>query len=243
MLKKRLEQAKAEEQWEDCGKYTRQIKQLERWLKKKEELEKSKALALKAEDYIEVGELAKQIKALASRIDKAATIESVVRTNSSATLSTAAKATPKSTSIESGSFPPDVPNPDVSLSIIGSKEDPILQSTSEGKMTTYVLENGSHYKVKIKNDGPVSIRGKLSIDGKIMGNWQYKPHTNYQPIERPTRVAKKFTFYTIRAVRAAESAVAASAAQSAKPASAGKKPLQKFGYTNIPVTTAVHVLI
>ena len=91
MLKKRLEQAKAEEQWEDCGKYTRQIKQIKRWLTKKEELEKSKALALKAEDpgYMEVAELTKQIKALASMIDKAATIESIVHTTSSASIEVA----------------------------------------------------------------------------------------------------------------------------------------------------------
>ena len=133
----------------------------------------------------------------------------------------------------------------MSLSIIGSKEPPIQKTTAKGKMTTYVLENGAQYKIKIKNNGDVRVRGELFLDGKDVGSYQYEPGTNYEPIERPADVAKKFTFYTIRAVRAAESAVAASAqlVQSAKPATAGKKPLQKFGYTNIPVTTAVHVLI
>ena len=145
------------------------------------------------------------------------------------TVSTTAKAAPASTSVDIRSFPPEVPMPDVDLSIIGSKEAPIRQSTGEGRMTTYVLENGTHYKIKIKNNGPVNVRGSLSIDGKDVGRWQYEPRANYEPIERPANVAKKFTFYTIRAVRAAESAVAASAekTQSAEPATAGDNTFSK----------------
>ena len=118
-----------------------------------------------------------------------------------------------------------MPGPDVSLSIIGSKEPPIHKTIGKGTMTTYVMENGAHYKTKIKNNGHVAIQGDLFIDGKKMGRWIYGPGKNYGAIERPLKVAKKFTFYTVRAVRAAESAVAAAAAkvQAAKPATAGEE--------------------
>ena len=124
-------------------------------------------------------------------------------------------------------FPPPVPGPDVALSIVGSKEPPIRKRVGKGTMTTYVLKNGAHYGVKIKNNGSVQVSAGLFIDGKKMGSWQFEPGVNYEPIERPADVAKKFTFYTIRAVRAAESAVSAYAKkiQSSEPATAGEHPM------------------
>lgn len=93
-------------------------------------------------------------------------------------------------------------------------------------MTTYVLQNGEQYKVVIKNNGRACVQGVLSIDGKDVGTWHFLPGVDYEAIERPSDIAKKFVFYTIRAVRAAEIAVAAATEkiQSAEPATAGEQP-------------------
>ena len=124
--------------------------------------------------------------------------------------------------VTDASLPPPVPGPDMSMTIVGSKLPPIRESN--GAMVTYVLANGTHYKIKIKNNGSVRVQATLFIDGTNTGALQYEPGVDYVPLERPVDVAKKFTFYTIRAVRAAESAVAAAAQkiQSAEPATAGE---------------------
>ena len=121
------------------------------------------------------------------------------------TIKTEAKAGAKAYSL-----PPPVPGPDFSLSIIGSKLPAIREA--DGAMVSYVLQNGAHYKVDFKNNGVVAARAALYIDGNNVGTFQLKPGVDYEPTERPVSVAKKFTFYTVRAVRAAENKVSASAA-------------------------------
>lgn len=92
-------------------------------------------------------------------------------------------------------------------------------------MTTYMLENGAHYKILVQNKGPVPVEGNLSIDGNGVGHFVYQPNKVHVPLERPLQISKKFRFYTVRAVRAAKAAVAANK----RSLSAGEKAVAKSG--------------
>ena len=125
-------------------------------------------------------------------------------------------------------LPPPVPQPDMHMTIIGSNFPPI-QETNGG--VTYVLKNGSHYQIQFKNNGVVPVETLLLIDDVEMGWFVYKPGVDYVPLQRPSYINKKFTFYTVRAVRAAKAVVSAATAkkQTARRASAGEKAVAKSG--------------
>ena len=61
----------------------------------------------------------------------------------------------------------------------------------------------------IKNNGAVEVKAKLYIDGNVVGRFRVRPGVDYEAIERPVDVAKKFTFYTVCAVRTTEGDVTA----------------------------------
>jgi len=48
-----------------------------------------------------------------------------------------------------------------------------------------------------------NVLAKLKIDGRDVGSFALKAGASYEPIERPTSTAKKFTFYTVRVVEEA----------------------------------------
>ena len=125
-------------------------------------------------------------------------------------------------------LPPPVPQPDIHMSIIGSKFPPIQEANGA---VTYVLKNGCHYKIEFKNNGAVPVEILLLIDDNEMGWFVLEPGVDYVSLQRPSHINKRFTFYTVRAVQAAKAAVSAAAAknQTTHRVSAGEKAVAKSG--------------
>lgn len=109
--------------------------------------------------------------------------------------------------------PLGIPDPHVSMTIVGSKHPPIKQQDREKgtEMVSYVMANGTQYGVKLINHGQVKVQAILSVDGNKVGTFVLEPSVEYT-VERPVSVAKKFTFYTVRAVRAAQASVQSASA-------------------------------
>jgi len=54
----------------------------------------------------------------------------------------------------------------------------------------------------------MKVQADLSVDGRHVGTFILVAGETYEPIQRPTDAAKKFTFYTVRTVQAAQQRVA-----------------------------------
>ena len=81
---------------------------------------------------------------------------------------------------------------------------PIVDQKNDTEMTKYVLKNGDKYGIKLRNEGHQIVQAVLKIDGCDVGTFIVEPNVDYEPIERPVSIDKKFTFYTVRAVRSAQ---------------------------------------
>lgn len=88
------------------------------------------------------------------------------------------------------------------------KEMPrVTKIASEGgkRSTYYVLPHAAQYKVELDNPFLSSCYAKIEIDGYLMGIWDLS-EGDTAAIERPSRVAKKFTFMRLKFVKEAEAA-------------------------------------
>ncbi len=56
------------------------------------------------------------------------------------------------------------------------------------------LNDGQEYKIRMRNDNSIRCNARVKVDGKNIGVWRIKPHSEII-IERPTNVYKKFVFY------------------------------------------------
>lgn len=95
------------------------------------------------------------------------------------------------------------------LNVIGATEH-IIHIDGDEVSDTYIMKNGTQYKLDF---GVAPFPGKLvkaelSIDGCHVGSFIETGGKTTKPIERPTKVAQKFTFYTVRAVQAAQQRLA-----------------------------------
>jgi len=99
-----------------------------------------------------------------------------------------------------------------SMTILGASER-ITEIEHGERRDSYVLANGAQYKVGLGvNAGGPRVQAELSIDGREVGCFILEAGQKYEPVERPTGVSKKFTFYTVREVQAAEKRLCAGAA-------------------------------
>ena len=112
---------------------------------------------------------------------------------------------PLGTRYDSSSFPEPVSDPEVVMDIVGKNCSPV-DECKDGTMV-YALANGTQYGVKLRNNGKVVVEAQLYIDETSVGTFVLDPNIDYEAIERPEDVAKKFTFYTVRAVRRAQETV------------------------------------
>jgi len=96
-----------------------------------------------------------------------------------------------------------------SMTILGADEHIVERSGNE-RRDSYVLDNGTQYKVKL--GVAASYRGKvqaaLTVDGRDVGTFILAGGQSYEPIERPTQSAQRFTFYTVREVVKAQGRLA-----------------------------------
>mmetsp|Transcript_22187 Transcript_22187/g.32285 ORF Transcript_22187/g.32285 Transcript_22187/m.32285 type:complete len:421 (+) Transcript_22187:409-1671(+) len=92
------------------------------------------------------------------------------------------------------------------LDDIGNEFD--IRMSEDASQIQYVLPHGSTYKVKLASPFSDSqCAAQLEIDGHRMGSWLLNANET-AVIERPVKVAKKFTFYRTRlAVEASAAAI------------------------------------
>lgn len=69
----------------------------------------------------------------------------------------------------------------------------------------YILPHAAQYKVELDNPFLSSCYAKIEIDGHLMGIWDLS-EGDTAAIERPSSVAKKFTFMRLKFVKEAEAA-------------------------------------
>jgi len=67
----------------------------------------------------------------------------------------------------------------------------LVRSTAYGPL--YVMKDGQHYGVYLRNDSAVPCLCELSIDGEKMGTYKLQPHSAYT-IKRPVHENRCFTF-------------------------------------------------
>merc|ERR550514_272367 len=92
------------------------------------------------------------------------------------------------------------------MDVLGAKER-VTQVDGGEQRDSYVLDNGTQWSVKLgvsKALVGLKVQADLSVDGRHAGTFILKAGKTYEPIERPTDCAKKFTFYTVRTVQAAQ---------------------------------------
>ena len=93
-----------------------------------------------------------------------------------------------------------------SMTILGAKER-ITEIHGNEKKDSYVLDNGTQWKLQLGVSPCFTgkkVQATVSVDGREVGSFLLRPGHEYEPIERPSDCAKKFTFYTVREVRAAQ---------------------------------------
>jgi len=83
------------------------------------------------------------------------------------------------------------------------------------------LSDGTQYSIRIKSHVPCRADCKLSVDGHNVGCFRLGPMQEWA-IERPTDVAKRFTFYSVRNVRQAQREVAVAEAEGVEPAASAR---------------------
>jgi len=107
-----------------------------------------------------------------------------------------------------------------SMEVLGAKER-ITEISGDVQRDSFVLDNGTQWRVKLgvcmktRLLRGMKVQAELSVDGRHAGTFILVAGEDYEPIERPTDAAKKFTFYTVRTVQAAQQRAASGATDGA----------------------------
>jgi len=133
-----------------------------------------------------------------------------------------------------------------SMRVLGARQK-VIKSDGNEIETSFILDNGTQWSLELGVFETERFKGKVqaevTVDGSEVGTFILEAGESYNPIERPTHAAKKFTFYTVRTVQAAQKRLAegsVDAATRALATSGIRRDDANNGVVRVTITPELH---